>query len=101
MSDTSSNKGKKTILTKDIIREAGEKAANETNAELDMRIASMTRLTQQEIRSAFPTKADKQKLSELIEIVKSDMEEHKKIHAIVEKSERFAGIIISLLGRII
>lgn len=101
MSDKPSEKDKKPILTLDAIREASERAVRETNAELDARIASMTRLTQQEIQNAFPTKADKQKLDELIGILKSETEQQEKIHAIVENSERFAGVIITLLGRII
>lgn len=101
MSNKSSEKDKKPILSLDAIREAGDRAARETNAELDTRIASMTRLTQQEIQNAFPTKADKQKLDELISILKSETEQQEKIHAIVDNSERFAGVIITLLGRII
>lgn len=95
------DENKKVKLTRDIIREAAENAARETNNELDSRIASLTKLTQQDIRNTFPTKAEKQKLDELIMIVKSEMNQQQKINAIVEKSERFAGIIISLLGKII
>lgn len=101
MLDKSSKKGKKPILSLDAIREAGENAARETNAELDARIASMTRLTAQEIQTAFPTKADKQRLDELIEVLKSETEQQEKIQTIVENSEHFAGVIFTLLGRII
>lgn len=99
MSDKPSNG--KVKLTPEIIRQAAENAARETNNQLDARIASLTKLTQDDIRNTFPTKADKQKLDELIMIVKSDMDQQQKINAIVDKSERFAGIILSLLGKII
>lgn len=101
MSDKTSKKDKKPILSLDALREAGESAARETNAELDARIASITKLTAQEIHSAFPTKADKQKLDELIGILKSETAQQEKIQAIVDNSERFAGVIFTLLGRII
>jgi|SRR5690625_413025 len=94
-------KKNKLNLTEEIIRKAAENAANETNAQLDIRISSMTKLTLQEVKNLFPKKADKQKLDELIMIVKSEMNQQEKINAIVDKSERFAGIIISLLGRIL
>ncbi|HLS29367.1 MAG TPA: hypothetical protein VK021_00780 [Flavobacteriaceae bacterium] len=101
MSDQTPENGNKVNLTSANIHRAAEDAAEETNMQLDARIASLTKLTQEDISYTFPTKADKQKLDELITILNSSMSRQQKINAIIDKSERFAGIIISLLGKII
>lgn len=101
MSNKSSKGSKKINLSPEDISKAGENAARETNIALAENIATKTKLSAQEIQTAFPNEVDKQKLEELIEILKSETEQQKKIQALVENSERFAGVIFTLLEKIV
>lgn len=81
------------------VQKASKKAAQKTDDELAVQLASITSLTQKEIQEVFPEKADVEKLSELMKIVKSSTSKNNKINKIVGDSEKFAGIIIELLGK--
>lgn len=83
------------------VKEASKEAAAKTDAELAMEMASITSLTQAEIGEIFPERSDMENFSELMEIVKSSTSRNEKINKIVENSEKFSGVIISLLGRIL
>jgi len=88
-------------LSAESLRKAGNTAAEMTNAQLDEKIAALTSLTKTDIKNTFPTKADKQKLMALMQLVQSAKSRNDKINAIVENSEKFAGIILSLLGKLL
>lgn len=83
------------------VKEASERAAHLTDAQLASKLASVTSLTQREIQEIFPKPSDVAAFAELMKIVKSSTDRNNKINQIVANSEKFAGIIISLLNKII
>ncbi|MBW2960865.1 hypothetical protein [Mesonia aestuariivivens] len=82
-------------------KNAAEKAAVETDEELTLELAALTRLTQKDIVEIFPEPADVEAFAELMLIVKSASRRNTKINKIVANSEKFAGIIIDLFGKVI
>ena len=58
-------------------------------------------MTDGEIKKLFPKAADAKKLVELMQIVKSAEKRNKKITNIVENSEKFAGIVLTLLSKFV
>jgi hypothetical protein len=80
---------------------ARQHALDKTNIELASEISSITRLTNEEILELFPETTDMEKLASLIEIVNSSAEQNTKVNQIVANAEKFGGIILSLVGKII
>lgn len=76
-------------------------AANKTDDKLAGKISSLTHMTDGEIKKLFPKAADAKKLVELMQIVKSAEKRNKKITNIVENSEKFAGIVLTLLSKFV
>lgn len=70
-----------------------------TDARLASVMSSVTRMTDDEIQDLFPKPTDVQKLKELIKSVKSADEQSTKINNIIANSEKFAGIIVTLLAK--
>ena len=79
-----------------LVNDAGEK----TDQQLAGKISSVTRLTDEEVKEMFPDPADVKKLGELMEIVKRSGDKNDKINKIVANAEDFAGIILTLLGKL-
>jgi hypothetical protein len=79
-----------------LVNDAGEK----TDQQLAGKISSVTRLTDEEVKEMFPDPADVKKLGELMEIVKRAGDKNDKINKIVANAEDFAGIILTLLGKL-
>ncbi|ACJ31131.1 hypothetical protein swp_4488 [Shewanella piezotolerans WP3] len=81
-----------------------DQAISESAAAVDIRLAShissITRLTDSEVNELFPEPADLKKLAELLKIVKSAEERNNKVNAIVNKSEEFSGVILTLLTKL-
>jgi hypothetical protein len=63
--------------------------------------SSLTRMTDDEVKELFPTVTDAKKLSELMRIVKSAEARNTKISNIVDNSEKFAGIVLTLLDKFV
>ena len=78
-----------------VIDEAGDK----TDKKLAGKIASITRMTDEEVKKLFPDPADVKKLAELMEIVKRSGDKNEKINKLVANAEDFGGIILTLLGK--
>ncbi len=76
-----------------------ETSATETDDMLASQISSLTRMTDEEVKALFPEPADVKKLAELMKIVKSAESQNNKVNAIVANSEKFAGVIVSLLQK--
>jgi hypothetical protein len=76
-------------------------AAGKTDNELASQISSVTRLTDKEVKQLFPEKGDVATFVELMTIVKSSDDKNKKIKQIMNNTEKFAGIVVTLLGKII
>ena len=82
-------------------QQAASQAADETNAELADDMSSFTQLTKREIQEIFPEKSEMEDFSELMEIVKSNTSKNNKVNKIVENSEKFSKVVVSLLSKII
>lgn len=82
-------------------QQAASQAADETNAELADDMSSFTQLTKREIQEIFPEKSEMEDFSELMEIVKSNTSKNNKVNKIVENSEKFSRVVVSLLSKII
>lgn len=82
-------------------RAAAGKAAKETNAELAGEMSSLIHLTQKEIQDIFPEKSDMEDFAELMKIVKSNTHTNQKVTKIVQNSEKFTKVVVSLLSKII
>lgn len=76
-----------------------DSSAIKTDERLASRISSLTRMTDSEIQELFPQPTDIKKLTELMEIVKSSENRNNKISKIVANSNKFAGVILSLLDK--
>ena len=74
--------------------------STKTDAKLAGLISSVTRLTDDEIKRLFPDPADVKKLAELLEIVKKAGDKNNKINQIVANIGDFAGIVVTLLGKL-
>lgn len=82
------------------VSKASDEAVQETNARLAGEMSSLVTLTQSDIQEVFPEKSDKEDFAELMKIVKSGTSQNQKINSIVENSEKFGKIMISLLSKI-
>lgn len=78
-----------------------DQAERMTEEQMDSRISSLTRLTDSELSSLCPTKADKKKLAELMAIVKEATDENVKRQKIIDNISNFASIIIKIAGKTI
>jgi hypothetical protein len=78
-----------------------EDAAAKTNADLTSEISSLTTLKDSDIARLFPTRADKEKLARLLEIVDAATEENKKIAQLKKNIDDLAGTAVKLLGVIL
>ena len=76
-------------------------ASKKTDDKLASQISSLTRLKDAEIKEMFPEPSDVKKLAELMAIVKSAEDKNLKISKIIKNSENFAGIIMTLLSKLV
>jgi hypothetical protein len=83
------------------IKSIAKESAKETDDKLASEISSLTRLKDEEVKKLFPEKGDVAKLTELMQIVHSADARNKKVNRIVENSEKFAGVILTLLSKVI
>lgn len=82
---------------KSIAKRAGKK----TDEDLAAKILDLCAPTEEEIKSFFPTKTDREAVSELLKIVKSAEDRNTKITRIMENSEKFVGVMTKLVGKVI
>lgn len=76
-----------------------DKSAARTDDQLAGRISSVTRFTDEEIKDWFPDPADLKKLARLMNIVQSADDRNRKVNRIVSNAEDFAGVVLTLLGK--
>ena len=81
--------------------EIAAEAAAETDRELAGEISSLTTMTDEEIEELFPAPHDKQRLAQLMEIVKSAEERNVKVSRIVANVEDLADVVLTLAGRVV
>lgn len=82
---------------KSIARRTGKK----TDEDLAAKILDLRAPTEEEIKSFFPTKTDREAVTELLKIVKSAEDRNTKITRIMENSEKFVGVMTKLVGKVI
>ena len=80
--------------------EVAAKAAKETDDQLAGDISSLTTMTDSEINQLFPTRDDKQRLAELMEIVKTAGSRNQKINRIVDSIRDLADVVLKIVGRL-
>jgi hypothetical protein len=76
-------------------------AAAETDDKLAGQISSLTSLTDEEVKKLFPEKGDVARFVELMQIVNSADSRNKKVNQIIENAEKFGGIVLTLLTKIV
>ncbi len=81
--------------------DAIENAGARTDKKLAGKIALVTKMSEEEIMKFFPKAEDAQKLSELIKIVKDSTRRNEKIDNIVSNAEKFGGVILTLLQKLL
>jgi len=79
------------------IDDALKSAKQRTDDKLASKAASLTRLTEEEIKALFPTPADIEKLKRLMEIVKSSEDRNTKVVKIKNNIEHVAETVVKLL----
>jgi hypothetical protein len=72
-----------------------------TNQQLAEEIAKLTPLTAEEVNKLLPTKADKQKLQQLITIVGGATSENKKIASLTQNIGELGGVVVRVLGKVL
>lgn len=71
--------------------------ARQIDQELASQISGLTTMTDDQINSIAPEKADKEKLAKLLGIVKSATEENNKVTQLTTNIEDLAGTIVKVL----
>lgn len=75
-------------------------AAEQTNAELASEISSLTRFTDAELKSLAPTKADKELLLTLLEIVNEGTTEMQKVKKLKDNINTLAPIVLGVVKKL-
>jgi hypothetical protein len=82
------------------VDQAITESVDAVDTKLAAHISSITRLTDDEVNELFPEPADLKKLAELLKIVKSAEDQNIKVSAIINNSEEFAGVVLTLLTKL-
>ena len=78
--------------------EAARKAAAATDEQYASELSSLCRLTDVEIATYFPTRDGKDKLLELLTVVKGATGENEKVIHLKQNVDRLAGIVVRLVN---
>lgn len=76
-------------------------AAQKTDIKLVRQISSLTRMKDEDVTKLFPKASDAKKLVELMTIVNSAEKRNTKINNIAANSERFAGVVLTLVEKFV
>jgi hypothetical protein len=77
-----------------------DEAENMTLKQLDSRISSLVSLKDSELKSLFPTKPDKEKLIQLMQIVKGAEEDNIKQKNLIDNISSLAGTVLTLVRKL-
>lgn len=83
------------------MKSISKRAGKKTDEDLAAKILDLRAPTEEEIKSFFPTKTDREAVTELLKIVKSAEDRNTKITRIMENSEKFVGVMTKLVGKVI
>ena len=76
---------------------AAKDAREATESEYASLISSVTTLTDSDIKKLFPQRADKEKLIELLAVVKESTDENDAINKLTANIDHLAGTIVKLV----
>ena len=76
-----------------------EESVIDADKRLATKIASISRLTDEEVKELFPEPSDIKKLVKLMKIVNSAESKNTKINKIVSETEELGTILLSLLSK--
>lgn len=77
---------------------AAEQARKETDEKYRQVIATLTRLSEEDVERLFPTRTDKDRLLELLEIVTQETDDNIKVARLKEDIESYGTIILKLIS---
>lgn len=78
-------------------REIARSAAERTNAELAEELAKLTPLTEDQIARKLPTKADKEALARLMEIVNGSANRNRRIASLKRNIDELGSVALRVL----
>ena len=81
--------------------DALDEAENMTNDQLTQKILSTVRINFNDLQVFFPAYTDKQKLYELIRLVRAATDDNTKKQAIINKIGDYAGIFVNLIKMLV
>jgi hypothetical protein len=70
-----------------------------TNKQLAGELARLTPLTEEQVGNLLPTKADKQRLKQLIEIVSSSASQNQKVASLTSNFSELGTVVLKVLTR--
>ena len=85
----------------DRFREIAKKTRKETNAKLAREISALMPLTENEIARLLPTKADKENLMRLMEIVSDATTENQKLAALTANINKLGSVAIRVIKAVV
>ena len=77
-----------------------DEAGRMTDEQMNSKISSLTRLTDEELSTLFPKKPDKEKLARLMQIVRSAAAENIKQQQLIDNITSLAGTVLKVLGKL-
>lgn len=77
---------------------AAEQARKETDEKYRQVIATLTRLSEEDVERLFPTRTDKDRLLELLDIVNQETDDNIKVARLKEDIESYGTIILKLIS---
>ena len=77
--------------------DAARKAQQQTDAEYEKVVESLSELSKDKIAKLFPAKPDQDKLDELIALVNSATSKNEKIIKIKDNAQKFGAIVLKLV----
>lgn len=77
-----------------------DEAEDLTLKQLDARISSLTRLTDTELSDLFPEKPDKEKLIQLMQIVKGATADNVKRKQLIDNIAGLADTVLKVVGKL-
>lgn len=81
------------------LKQSIDGGSEKTDKQLASNISSITRMTDEEVMELFPEPTDAKHLAELMQIVHSSEDRNRKINKIMENTENFGGVVLTLLGK--
>ena len=80
---------------------AAARASDAADRQTQAAEADFQRLTQEQLASLLPSAQDQAKLAELLAIVRSADAQQQKINRLVANSEQLAGVMLTLLTKVL